>query len=45
MDRPIELVPLACPKCGTAIRADVDEVAWACTQCGQGVALEPQKAL
>ncbi len=40
MDRPVELVPLVCIKCSTAIPAGVDEVAWACAQCGQGMYLD-----
>jgi hypothetical protein len=30
------LIPLTCLKCGLPIPAAPDEVAWACTQCGQG---------
>lgn len=45
MDRPIELVPLICANCSTAIPAEPDEFAWVCAQCGQGWALEPDKGL
>lgn len=45
MDRPVELVPLVCLQCSTPIPADVDEVAWACGQCGQGMALDEEKGL
>ena len=40
MDRPIDLVPLVCIQCSTAIPAGVEEVAWACAQCGQGMVLD-----
>lgn len=39
MDRPIELIPLVCPKCSTPAPAGPEECAWACSQCGQGMAL------
>ncbi len=40
MDRPVELVPLVCIKCGTPVPAETDEVAWVCAQCGQGLLLD-----
>ena len=45
MDRPIELVPLVCIQCSTAIPAGVDEVAWVCAQCGQGMFLDEAHGL
>jgi ribosomal protein S27AE len=39
VDKPIELVPLLCPRCSTAVPAEVEEVAWVCGQCGQGILL------
>lgn len=45
MDQPIELVPLVCIQCSTAIPAKADEVAWACTQCGQGMVLDEMQGL
>ena len=36
MEIPIELVPLNCIRCGTAIPAEVNEVAWVCRQCEKG---------
>jgi predicted RNA-binding Zn-ribbon protein involved in translation (DUF1610 family) len=40
VDKTIELVPLVCVRCNTPIPAEVDEVAWVCAQCGQGLLLE-----
>ena len=45
MDQTIELVPLVCPKCSKAVPAEPGEAAWACTQCGQGLALDSVKGL
>ncbi len=45
MARPVELIPLVCLKCNTAIPAEPDEVAWACAQCGQGNLLDDEKGL
>lgn len=39
MTHGIELVLLKCIKCGLPFSANEDEVAWACTQCGQGMLL------
>ena len=36
MNAPVELIPLKCIRCDTPIPAGLDEVAWACRQCGQG---------
>ncbi|NLG72176.1 MAG: hypothetical protein GX495_09075 [Chloroflexi bacterium] len=40
MDRPVELVPLLCIKCSTPVPAGVDERAWVCANCGQGLVLD-----
>jgi hypothetical protein len=45
MDQPVELIPLVCPQCTTPIPAEVDEVAWVCAQCGQGLSLDDEKGL
>jgi hypothetical protein len=45
VDRPVELVPLVCIKCSTAIPAGVEEVAWVCAQCGQGMYLDEAHGL
>ncbi len=36
---PVELIPLLCLKCQSPVDARVDEVAWACQVCGQGLLL------
>ena len=36
MEKPVELVPLNCIRCGKSIPAEVDEVAWVCRQCEKG---------
>ena len=45
MDQPVNLIPLVCPKCSTPVPAEVDEVAWVCAQCGQGLALDEENGL
>jgi hypothetical protein len=40
VDKSIELVPLVCVRCSTPVPAELDEVAWVCSQCGQGLSLE-----
>jgi hypothetical protein len=45
MDRPVELVPLACLQCATPIAAQVDEIAWACARCGLGLYLDVDQGL
>jgi hypothetical protein len=45
MDQPVELIPLVCPKCSMPVPAELDEVAWVCAQCGQGLLLDEQKGL
>ena len=43
MSKPIELVPLVCTRCQTAVPAKPAEVAWVCQQCGQGLLLSEEK--
>jgi hypothetical protein len=45
MEIPVELVPLNCIRCGTAIPAEIDEVAWVCHQCEQAQQLGDQGLL
>ena len=45
MDQPVNLIPLVCPRCGTPVPALVEEVAWVCAQCAQGLLLDEQKGL
>ena len=45
MSAPVELVPLNCLRCGYALPAALDEVAWVCAQCGQGQHLHPLEGL
>lgn len=42
---PVRLIPMACVRCQAALPAKVDEVAWACAQCGQGLLLDDEKGL
>jgi hypothetical protein len=39
------LVPLLCPRCSTPVPAAVEEVAWVCAQCAQGLVLDVEKGL
>lgn len=43
MGNPIQLIPLLCYRCQTAIPAGTDEVAWVCPQCGAGLMLSEEK--
>ena len=36
----VQLIPLKCVDCGTAVPAQVNEVAWVCEQCGRGLVLD-----
>lgn len=38
--KPVQLVPLLCVRCQAPVPARVDEVAWVCEQCGQGLMLD-----
>jgi hypothetical protein len=42
---PIELLALKCTQCSTPIPAQLDEVAWVCDQCGQGLQLDEEHGL
>ena len=41
----IELVPLKCVRCETPIPASLDEIAWVCERCGQGMILLDERGL
>lgn len=43
MSKQIELVPLVCSRCQTPVPAKPDEMAWVCSQCGQGLLLSEEK--
>jgi hypothetical protein len=43
MSVPVELIPLVCTRCQTPVPAQVDEVAWVCANCGQGLLLDDVK--
>jgi hypothetical protein len=45
LDQQIELIPLLCVRCKTPIPADLDQTAWVCASCGQGMALDLQRGL
>jgi hypothetical protein len=45
VDRPVQLIPLVCMKCQTRLPAQPDEVAWVCSQCGQGLLLDVSQGL
>ena len=45
MDQTIQLVPLVCLKCSAPIPAEPGQVAWACGQCGQAMALDTARGL
>jgi len=45
MDQPVELIPLTCPKCATPIPAQPEEIAWACSGCGEGLVLNLEKGV
>jgi hypothetical protein len=38
--KPVLLIPLLCVKCSAPVPARIDEVAWACPTCGQGLLLD-----
>lgn len=38
--KPVRLVPLLCARCRAPVPAQVDEVAWVCETCGQGLELD-----
>ena len=45
MAKPVELVPLLCLQCGTALPASPSETAWVCANCSQGMYLDEQNGL
>jgi len=45
MSEPVRLLPMLCPRCQNPLPAKIDEVAWVCTQCGQGMLLDATKGL
>jgi hypothetical protein len=45
MTAPVQLIPLRCLRCETAVPAQPEEVAWCCNQCGQGLLLDESKGL
>lgn len=45
MSQSISLVPMYCPNCGFPIKAQIEEIAWICTQCLEGVLLNNQNQL
>jgi hypothetical protein len=45
VDKPIELIPLVCLQCSTPVPAEIEEVAWVCGQCGQGMYLHKGEEL
>ncbi len=45
MGQQTELVPLVCSKCNSPVPAEPDEVAWVCSQCGQGLLLDETRGL
>jgi len=45
VDKPVELIPLICPRCSTPVPAESEEVAWVCSQCGEGWSLEEERGL
>jgi hypothetical protein len=45
MPTPVTLLPMLCTRCQNPLPAKIDEVAWVCTQCGQGLLLDAAKGL
>lgn len=43
MSAAVELIPMFCLRCQSAISAQPDEAAWVCEQCGQGLLLSDEK--
>ncbi|MBI4926318.1 MAG: hypothetical protein HY835_01035 [Anaerolineae bacterium] len=39
----VRLIPLQCPRCDTPVLAKLDEVAWVCEQCGQGMKISDER--
>ena len=45
MSAPTRLVALRCLRCDTHVPAQPEEVAWVCSQCGQGLLLDESQGL
>ena len=45
MTAKIELIPLRCIRCETPVPAEGEEIAWVCSQCGQGLLLDERQGL
>jgi hypothetical protein len=45
MIAPVELIALRCIRCNTPVPAEPDEVAWVCSNCGQGLLLDETNGL
>ena len=45
MNQTIRLIALQCPRCSTPVPAQPEEVAWVCTQCGQGMLLSDEQGV
>jgi hypothetical protein len=43
MNDAVRLIPLMCPRCQAMLPANVEEVAWVCSQCGQASLLDDAK--
>lgn len=44
-DAAVRLIPLQCPRCAMSVPAQIDEVAWVCSQCGQGMLLAEESGV
>jgi hypothetical protein len=45
MDKPVELIPLVCPKCSTRLPAKPGEYAWVCPNCQEAAMLDEKVGL
>jgi hypothetical protein len=45
MSAPVELIAMMCTRCQSPLAAQVDETAWVCPQCGQGMLLSDENGL
>lgn len=45
MTAPVQLIPMLCLRCQSPLSSQVDEVAWVCPQCGQGMLLSDEKGV
>ena len=43
--KPVQLIPMLCVRCQWPIPAELDETAWVCEQCGQGLLLDDVRGL